>query len=184
METKIYNFNTFNNFSENGISSALSELNSSNKNLIIVCVGSDLILGDTLGPLVGTMLKSKNVSTYIYGTLNMPITAKEIEHVKTHLKQMHPNSLVLAIDAAIGEQNDVGLIKLVNKGLKPGLGVDKKLGSIGDISIIGIVATKSLQNYNLYNLTRFGLVYKMAEKIANGIEIYSNQLPQSQKQAL
>ena len=75
-------------------------------------------------------------------------------------------------DAAVGDPDDVGLIRVMDKGLKPGLGVDKKLGTIGDLSIIAVVAAKSLQNYNLFNLTRLNLIYKMAETIASGIEKY------------
>ena len=85
---------------------------------------------------------------------------------------MHPNSISIAIDAAIGNSEDVGLIRVLDKGLKPGLGVDKNLGTVGDISIIGVVASKSNKNYNLFNLTRLNLIYKMAETIANGIEKY------------
>ena len=87
---------------------------------------------------------------------------------------MHPNTISIAIDASIGDVDDVGIIKVINKGLKPGLGVNKKLGIIGDVSIIGIVASKSIQNYNLYNLTRLNLVYKMAEQIAEGILQFLN----------
>ena len=139
---------------------------------IIVCVGSDLILGDSLGPLVGTMLKQKNIKTYIYGNLNFPITAKEVEYAKTYIKQMHKNSFIIAIDAAVGEEDDIGLIKVNNKGLKPGLGAGKNLGVLGDASIIGIVSVKSTKNYNLFNLTRLNLVYRLAEKISDGIEKY------------
>ena len=85
---------------------------------------------------------------------------------------MHPNSISVAVDAAVGEENDVGLIKVINKGLKPGLGVGKNLNVIGDVSIVGVVAPRSIKNYNLYNLTRLNLVYRLAEKIANGIEKY------------
>ena len=85
---------------------------------------------------------------------------------------MHPGSIAVAIDAAVGNSEDIGLIRVINRGLKPGLGVDKNLGVIGDISIIGIVAGKSASNYNLFNLTRLNLVFKMAEKIADGIEKY------------
>jgi putative sporulation protein YyaC len=85
---------------------------------------------------------------------------------------MHPNSITIAIDAAIGDEDDIGLIKIIDKGLKPGLGVDKNLGIVGDLSIIGIVASKSLQNYNLFNATRLNLIYKMAEQISSGIEKY------------
>jgi hypothetical protein len=56
--------------------------------------------------------------------------------------------------------------------LKPGAGAGKNLGVLGDTSIIGIVTTKSNKNYNLLNLTRLNLVYRLAEKIADGIEKY------------
>ena len=167
-------FNAFNEFSPDGIKNALSNFNKNNYMPIFICVGSDLVLGDSLGPLVGTMLKKKKLKTYIYGNLNFPITAKEVEYARTYLKQIHPNSISIAIDAAIGEKDDVGLIRVLDKGLKPGLGVDKNLGKVGDLSIVGIVASKSKQNYDLFNLTRLNLVYKMAEIIADGIEKYIN----------
>ena len=158
--------------------------NPKNNKPILICIGSDLVLGDSLGPLVGTLLKKKNVRSYIYGTLNFPITAKEVDYARTYLKQMHPNSLLIAIDAAVGSCDDVGNVKVVNKGLKPGTGVNKNLGEIGDVSIIGVVAGKSKENYNLFNLTRLNLVYKMAEKIASGIEDYLQNYRESAKQKI
>ncbi len=174
--SKNYTFNTFHKYSDENVFQSLLECNKDGLKPIFVCIGSDLVLGDSLGPLVGTLLKKKKLSSYVYGTLNFPITAKEIEYVKVYLKQMHPNTTLIAIDAAIGPQDDVGLIKVADRGLAPGLGVNKKLGVVGDISIIGVVASKSIQNYNLYNLTRLNLVFKMAEKIADGIEKYINFL--------
>ncbi len=173
---KEFSFSVFNNYSQDGIFQSLSECNPNNDKPIIVCIGSDLVLGDSLGPLVGTFLRNKRLGAYVYGTLNAPITAKEVEYAKIYLKQMHPNSSIIAIDAAVGNKEDVGLIKVCDKGLKPGLGVNKNLGVLGDVSIIGIVASKSLQNYNLFNLTRLNLVYKMAEKISCGIESYINYI--------
>ncbi len=181
MENKNFTFSTFNDYSSDGIFQSLSECNPKNKKPIFICIGSDLVLGDSLGPLVGTFLKNKNIRSYVYGTLNFPITAKEIEYARTYLKQMHPDSITIAIDAAIGNDDDVGLIRVVNKGLKPGLGVEKNLGVVGDMSIVGIVAAKSLKNYNLFNLTRLNLVYKMAERISLGIEKYINHITTTEK---
>lgn len=168
--TETYSFNAFYDNADISVGGALTNCNKRNKTPIITCIGSDLVLGDSLGPLVGTMLIKKKVAAYVYGTLNAPITAKEIVCAKTHLKMLHPESFIIAIDAAVGNTEDIGLIKVSDKGLKPGLGVDKNLGVIGDCSIIGVVAGKSLQNYNLFNLTRLNLIYKMAEKIASGVE--------------
>ncbi len=172
METQSFSFSMFNDYAKDGIAEAINRCNKNNKTPLFICIGSDLVLGDSLGPLVGTMLKEKGISSYVYGTLNSPITAKEVEYARTYLKQMHPNSVIIAIDAAVGLESDVGLIKVTNKGLKPGLGVNKNLSMIGDISIIGVVAGKSMKNYNLYNMTRLNLVYKMTEKIAGGIKEY------------
>ncbi len=174
MNYNTYSFSNFSQHASSGIYQSIIEMNKDNKKPIFICIGSDMVLGDSLGPLVGTFLKNKKINAYVYGTLSFPITAKEISYARTYLKQMHPNAISIAIDAAIGEQDDVGIIRVINKGLKPGLGVDKKLGTIGDISIVGVVAAKSQQNYNLFNLTRLNLIYKMAETISNGIEMFAN----------
>jgi putative sporulation protein YyaC len=166
---KNFTVNSLNPYSEQGIFQALINCNEKNLQPIFVCIGSDLVLGASLGPLIGTMLRNKNMSSYVYGTLNFPITAKEVEYARTYLKQMHPSSISIAIDAAIGNSEDLGLIKIINQGLKPGLGVNKNLGVVGDISIIGIVAKNSINNKELFSLTRLNLVYKMAEIISDSL---------------
>ena len=176
METKSYSFNMFNEYAKDGICEALEKCIKKNKKPLFVCIGSDLVLGDSLGPLIGTKLKEQKISSYVYGTLCQPITAKEVEYAKTYIKKLHPDSVLIAIDAAVGSENDIGLIKVINKGLKPGLGVNKDLSTIGDISIIGIVAGKSVKNYNLYNLTRLNLIYKMTDQIVGGIKHYINKI--------
>ncbi|MBO5713636.1 MAG: DUF1256 domain-containing protein, partial [Clostridia bacterium] len=107
---------------------------------------------------------------YVYGTLTSPVTAKEAGVVAKTVKLLHPTSKILAIDAGVGDKNDVGLIKLRDYGLKPGLGVNKTLPIIGDASIIGIVSEKQNALENLFSSTRLGLIYKMSTTIANGIE--------------
>ena len=89
--------------------------------------------------------------------------------MRTFLKETHKNSPVIAIDAAVGEKGDIGLIKLSDNPLSPGVGANKQLGKIGDISIMGIVAEKSLENYAIFNNTRLNLVYSMSEIISNAI---------------
>lgn len=138
---------------------------------IIVCVGSDLAIGDSLGPITGSMLKYKtqNLGAFIYGTLAAPVTAKEIKYMQTFLQETHPNRQIIAVDAAVGDKGDIGLIRFTDTPLLPGAGANKKLGAIGDISVMGIVAEKSLQNYGLLNTTRLNLVYTMAEIISDAL---------------
>lgn len=167
-----YTFSVFSDKIERSVGTAISACNDDNGLPIIVCIGSDLVLGDSLGPLVGTFLKQNGAGAYIYGTLNAPITAKEVEYAKYYLKKLHPKSKIIAIDAGVGSADDVGLVKISNVGLKPGLGVNKNLSTIGDMSIIGVVASRSVKNVNLFNYTRLNLVYRMAKVVAGGILEY------------
>lgn len=138
---------------------------------VVVCVGSDLAIGDSLGPITGSMLKYKTqgLNVFLYGTLSTPVTAKEIKHLRAFLKETHRNSPIIAVDAAVGEKGDIGLIRLSDSPLFPGAGANKNLGSVGDISIMGIVAEKSLANYGLLNTTRLNLVYSMSEIISDAL---------------
>ena len=142
-----------------------------NKPPVVVCIGSDLAVGDSLGPITGSMLKYKTqgLGVFIYGTLSAPVTAKEVRYLKTFLKETHPSSQIIAVDAAVGAEGDIGLIKLIHAPLYPGAGANKKLGAVGDISIMGIVAEKSVANYGLLNTTRLNLVYSMSEIISDAL---------------
>ena len=138
---------------------------------VVVCIGSDLAIGDCLGPITGSLLKYKTqgLPFYLYGTLAAPVTAKEIAYMRTFLRETHPASQVVAIDAAVGNKGDIGLIRVTDSPLLPGAGADKKLGEIGDVTVMGIVAEKSLQNYGLLHTTRLNLVYTMSELISEAL---------------
>lgn len=166
------NYSLFNKNTPLAIERSLLEKNKNNLPPIIACIGSDLVLGDSLGPIVGTKLESQIKNTFIYGTLKHPVTAKEAKHLKNYLDEIHKNAFIIAIDAAVGNKDDVGLIKILNGSLIPGLGVNKKMQSIGDVSILGIVAEKSKDNFCFYNTTRLNLVYMLAEVISKGIISY------------
>ena len=167
-----YTFNLYNSLAAGGEVIALKKLLSDmTAPPVIICVGSDLSVGDSLGPVTGTKLKEKlkGLNVYVYGTLSKPITAHEIKYTNDFIKATHPDSPVIAIDAAVGVAGDIGLIKIAKRSLKPGSGANKKLAKLGDVSIMGIVAEKSLFNYSLFSSTRLNIVYKMAEIIAEGV---------------
>ena len=161
-------FNVCNSLAKTGLVMALNRFLTDDRPPIALCIGSDLVIGDSLGPICGTLLQERRAAgIFVYGTLRHPITAKEVKYLNDFIKKTHPQSKIIAIDAAVGAAGDIGLIKIANKGLKPGLGANKRFSSVGDVSIMGIVAEKSVFNYSLLNLTRLSLVYKMAEIIAD-----------------
>ena len=171
-----YSFHFYNGMAETGI---LTALNGFSQNFtsapVILCIGSDLAIGDSLGPIVGTMLKRKGFCGSLYGTLKNPVTAKEVKYLNDFLSKTHPKSKIIAIDAAVGEDGDVGIIKITDGSLRPGSGANKRLGKVGDVSVLGIVAKKSAFSYSLLNLTRLNMVYAMSEIISGAISMLVSQ---------
>lgn len=170
-----YSFNLYNTLAAQGICLSLKKILSGNKKTpVILCIGSDLSVGDSLGPVTGTKLKEKlkGFNCYVYGTLSKPITAHEVKYMNEFLRQTHPENPVIAVDAAVGLAGDIGLIKLAKRAIKPGSGANKKLSKVGDVSIMGIVAEHSVFNYSLFSSTRLNIVYRMSEIISDGIASY------------
>ena len=164
-----YQYHILNKFAINGLSNALTKLVSPVEKPVFLCIGSDLAIGDSLGPLCGSILKMKLNGYFIYGCLKKPVTAKEVKYINQFLKNMHPKSSIIAIDAAVGRESDIGIIKIINSGMRPGSGVNKKLDIVGDLSIMGIVAARSPLNYSILHATRLNLVYTMANIISESI---------------
>lgn len=167
-----YSFNLYNALATQGICLSLKKiLPLQSQPPVILCIGSDLSVGDSLGPVAGTKLREKlqGLNCYVYGTLSKPITAHEVKYMNEFLRSTHPENPIIAIDAAVGLAGDIGLIKLAKKGIKPGSGANKRLAKVGDVSIMGIVAEHSAFNYSLFSATRLNVVYKMAEIIAEGV---------------
>lgn len=138
--------------------------------IVFVCIGTDRSTGDSLGPLVGTLLEEKRMNSfYVYGTLEDPIHAVNLAEKLDEIKAKHFNPIIIAIDACLGRLKSVGYIQLANGPVKPGAGVNKELPSVGDYHITGIVNVSGFMEYFVLQNTRLNLVLKMAKVIANGI---------------
>lgn len=170
-----YSFNLYNSLASGGVCLALKKsIHAAGEMPVILCIGSDLSVGDSLGPVTGTKLKEKlsGLNCYVYGTLAKPITAHEVKYMNEFIKATHPQSPIIAVDAAVGLSGDIGLIKVAKRAMKPGSGANKKLSKIGDVSIMGIVAERSVFNYSLFSATRLNIIYKMSEIISEGIATF------------
>ena len=173
-----FSFSINNSVAKSGIRSILQKLYSQ-KMPVIVCIGTDGVAGDSLGPFVGTILKQRNIPAFIYGHLDSPITAFEVPHLNPFLKRTHPDSTVLVIDSAVGKEEDIGVIKISDSALKPGLGAHKNLPEIGNVSIMGIVGKKGKSSVENLKQTRLRLIWQMANIIADGICEYLDYISQN-----
>lgn len=140
-----------------------------NQTIVLICIGSDRATGDCLGPIIGYKLAYYNNYHFaVYGTLDAPVHAKNLEETISKIKKKHKNPLIIAIDASLGAKNHIGYVTLTESGLQPGIGVNKALPIVGDISITGIVNLSGMVSQMLLQTTPLHTVMQMADFIAQG----------------
>lgn len=139
-----------------------------NNNSAIVCIGTDKCIIDSLGPLTGTMLSKLDLNVDIYGTLDKPVHAMNINDYIKIIKKKNYNQII-AIDACLSNKKNQGIIEIREGAITPGKGIGKILPEIGDVSIIGVVDSSDRDFHDLVQDTRLSLIYEMAEIICEGI---------------
>lgn len=150
--------------------------------MIIVCVGTDRSTGDSLGPLIGSKLQQHSLpGITVYGTLDHPVHAMNLESTLQRIKEKHARPYILAIDACLGDLKSVGQITLGQGALKPGAGVQKKLPEVGQLHLTGIVNVGGFMEYFVLQNTRLSLVMHMAEKIAQAIALANQKLKEKKE---
>ena len=103
----------------------------------------------------------------VAGTLEDPIHARNIEDF---INTLNDRTLVIAVDATLGQFCSVGCVRVKSGSIKPGSGLNKDLPPVGDVSIVGIVNQGGWMDFMVLQNTRLGLVMKMAEVISEAIK--------------
>lgn len=138
--------------------------------LVFLCIGSDRITGDSLGPLIGHQLTSRcQPGFHVYGTLDDPVHALNLTDRLTVIRRRHPHALIVAVDASLGSRRHQGYITVGCGSIRPGAGAGKKLPEVGDIFITGIVNVSGSFEQLLLQTTRLSTVFHMADAITQGI---------------
>lgn len=150
------------------LSAMLRECYKNNKTPIFLCIGTDRATGDALGPLVGSYISDRGVEN-VFGTVDEPVHAENLRKYIEKININFENGFIVAIDASLGKSEQIGGINLWEGPLHPGSGVSKILGSVGDISITGVVNKMSYNPMFQLQNTRLSLVMKMAEIIGKAI---------------
>ena len=173
---EIYYYNTKLDFEAEKLAKRLSRMLKEEKErkgktgVVILCIGTDRSTGDSLGPLIGYKLKEMNTVNFtIFGTLDRPVHAMNLDEYVNILQRFYRNDLVVAVDASVGHMEHSGFVTLGKGALKPGLGVSKELRAVGDIFITGIVG--SCGNYDplMLQSVRLSVVMNLADCISSSI---------------
>ena len=141
------------------------------KNILFVCIGNGKIIGDSLGPLIGTVLEKNkrliqnNVKIDVIGTFENPILYYNVEEFIKNIDSQYYSEIVI-IDSALGSKENIGKVMITPAEILIGVGVNRGRMVKGDIILKGVVGI----NYN--NISRNlieleSVEAKQVEKIAS-----------------
>lgn len=144
-------------------------------NIVFLCLGSNMIIGDGFGPVVGTVLKKffiKSDKVKIIGDIDNAINYSNIKKYSDNISLKYNNSLIIAIDSALSNRSNIGKIFIQNRGMKYAESLKKKNDLIGNISIKAVVGenvNSAIGNFqNLRNVSE-RQIFNVANIVSNGI---------------
>ena len=128
---------------------------SGRRQVVFLCIGTDRSTGDSLGPLIGSRLEAEEISNVVViGTLEHPVHAVNLDRTLEHIEEHYPDAIIIAVDAAVGRWDHVGLVELA---------------AVGDISITGIVGGAESGDPLFLQSIRLSMVMRLADCISRSI---------------
>ena len=142
------------------------------KETVVICIGSDKVSGDMLGPLVGSSLREEYDLPYpVYGSVGESVNGLNLESYLEMIDKRHKGSRIIAVDAAIGKEEDIGNVRLKKGGIKAGGALERRGERVGDIGVVGVVAGEKAPGevYGALLEVPFPFVEELAARIARMI---------------
>lgn len=148
------------------------------KKVIIACIGTDKNIGDSYGPLVGTLLNDVELDNIIvYGTLKDPIHALNVDKINEEISIKHKDDFIIAIDACLSKKEQIYNIKYRTSPVYPGKGMDKKLKPVGQASIVCCMGSSIFSDeFFMHSSNRLYDVYEMAKYTVSVIKDLDNKI--------
>lgn len=153
----------------------VKKLDNSFSNIIFLCIGTDKIIGDSVGPIVGSKLKSiENEYIKIYGTVGNNLDFLNTKKVVEEIYAKFENPFIITIDAALSKERETGEICISDGYIKVGNALDKSICFYSNINIKCVVGKyyklDKKMNINTLKDVDKEEIYNMTEIVSNGIK--------------
>ena len=143
-------------------------------NIIFLCIGTDKIVGDSIGPIIGNNLKKiENEYIQIYGTLDNTLNFINAKDTIEKIYHNFTRPYLITIDAALSTTNNKGDIVLSEGYINIGKALQKSICFYSNVNIKCVVGKAHLEKEkNITELKNVSLkeTEKMAEIVSRGIK--------------
>lgn len=153
-----------------------NKINNNYSDLVFLCIGTDRMTGDCFGPLVGNRIKeaivNNNINCTVYGDLENPLIYSDVDKSIKEISEKCKNPCIIAIDAALSKESNIGKILVRKGGLRFGEAINKGRREVGNISIKAIIGRnykRAYKNMELLQNTSLNFVMNLVDIVSEGI---------------
>ncbi len=153
-----------------------NKINNNYSDLVFLCIGTDRMTGDCFGPLVGNRIKeaivNNNINCTVYGDLENPLIYSDVDKSIKEISEKCKNPCIIAIDAALSKESNIGKILVRKGGLRFGEAINKGRREVGNISIKAIIGRnykREHKNMELLQNTSLNFVMNLVDIVSEGI---------------
>lgn len=149
--------------------------------IVILCIGTNKLIGDSIGPVVGQKLKEEKMKekVCIYGDLKKSINFKNAKTVLEKIFKSYEKPFIITIDSALGIQTMINKI-VVNKGIiRIGKSLGRSICYPSHITIKGVVGENKNtyeDNIKILNEVKPELISDLSDIMVDGIKQEINKI--------
>lgn len=143
--------------------------------VVILCIGTNKLIGDSIGPVVGQKLKEENIQEKIciYGDMKQTINFKNAKQVIEKIFKIYEKPFIITIDSALGKQTMINKI-VVNKGIiRIGKSLGRSICYPSHITIKGVVGENKNtfeDNIAILKTVQPKLIWELSNTMVEGIK--------------
>ena len=153
------------------------------ENPVVLCIGTNKLLDDCLGPMVGSLLKKMGYKGFVYGTLDAPISSLNLSEALAFLKATHKGKKLLIVDASTTSHLErIGKIVLA-KNYQPFNKILWNLNVEADYFLFGVCSLHK-KNFKTICCAKMGIIHKLCKTICAGLMFQKNSQIHLNKTAL
>lgn len=145
--------------------------------VVFFCIGTDRVIGDSLGPIIGSLLIDRFGKENVYGDLFNNITFENIGSTIEKINLEHNNPFIIAVDAALSTNENIGKI-FVDDGINFGNCLGKNLNKIGNLGVKVVVGkdyNNPSLNFSCLQNIPLSKILKLSKKTFEGISLIMNK---------
>lgn len=139
--------------------------------VVVLCVGTDKLVGDLVGPLVGHKLKRlfKDCEKIkIYGDIKETVNITNVNEIVSEVITNYNQPFIITIDSALGPKEAIETVWVSTGKLEPGKALAKEKSCNSNVSFKAVVGEdfqNAVLNFNVLNSIERRVVQKLANEI-------------------